>query len=380
MRVLALEPYYGGSHRSFIDGWIRHSEHDWDLHTLPARKWKWRMRHSALTFADEVEAALAAGERWDVVWCSDMVNLAEFRAIVPAAVGALPAIVYFHENQLTYPVRFAKERDYQFGMTNITSSLAAREAWFNSAFHRDEFLEAIPTFLKVMPDHRPFDVMEKIRARSRVMHPAIEPIVPPDEPRRPGPLRIAWAARWEFDKAPEVFFAALEELDERGVDFRVSVLGEQFQEVPPVFEEAKSRLGDRIDVWGYLPNREAYVETLRGADVFVSTAIHEFFGLAAVEAIAAGATPLLPNRLAYPEVIEAEAHPARAELFYDGSARELARRLAEMTFSPGKGTEGRDTLEALREHMQTFFWSTAAPRLDAALHAAGGSSVVKRLQ
>ena len=126
MRVLALEPYYGGSHRRFIDGWIARSQHQWDLHTLPARKWKWRMRHSAVTFGAHVEQA-AAGGAWDAVWCSDMLNLAEFRALVPEVVCRLPAIVYFHENQLTYPVRFAKERDYQFGMTNITSALAARQ-------------------------------------------------------------------------------------------------------------------------------------------------------------------------------------------------------------------------------------------------------------
>ncbi|MHC4370623.1 MAG: tRNA-queuosine alpha-mannosyltransferase domain-containing protein [Planctomycetota bacterium] len=51
MKILALEPYYGGSHKAFIDGLSKASRHDWTLLKLPAHKWKWRMRHSAITFA-----------------------------------------------------------------------------------------------------------------------------------------------------------------------------------------------------------------------------------------------------------------------------------------------------------------------------------------
>ncbi|MBW2579340.1 MAG: DUF3524 domain-containing protein, partial [Deltaproteobacteria bacterium] len=37
MKFLFLEPFYGGSHRDFADGWIKHSRHRFDLFTLPAR-------------------------------------------------------------------------------------------------------------------------------------------------------------------------------------------------------------------------------------------------------------------------------------------------------------------------------------------------------
>ena len=67
MRVLALEPYFGGSHQAFLDGWQRHSRHQWTTLTLPAHKWKWRMRQSALLFAWEIERRFEAGERWDLV-------------------------------------------------------------------------------------------------------------------------------------------------------------------------------------------------------------------------------------------------------------------------------------------------------------------------
>ena len=44
LRILALEPYYGGSHRAFLDGLAARSRHAWTVLSMPARKWKWRIR------------------------------------------------------------------------------------------------------------------------------------------------------------------------------------------------------------------------------------------------------------------------------------------------------------------------------------------------
>ncbi len=152
MKILALEPYYGGSHKAFLDGWAAVSKHNWTLYTLPPYKWKWRMRHSAITFARQISRSVAKGQKWHVIFCSDMLNLAEFLGLAPLSVRKMSAVVYFHENQLTYPVRVESERDYQFAMTNMTTALAATSVWFNSAFHRDSFFEAMEAFLRKMPD------------------------------------------------------------------------------------------------------------------------------------------------------------------------------------------------------------------------------------
>ena len=362
MKVLALEPYYGGSHRAFLDGWIRHSRHNWTLLDLPAYHWKWRMRHGAVTLADSLQSR---EEQVDVLFCSDMLDLPGFIGHARGAVAHLPAIAYFHESQLTYPVRHVDERDLHFAFTNLSTAIAADAVWFNSAFHREEFLQAATDMIGRMPAGLPDGIVSLIGQKALVEPPGIEPI-PRGERPPDGPLRILWAARWEYDKCPEDFFAALKLLMERNIDFRLSVLGEQFRTVPPVFEQAKTRLHSRIDHWGYQESRADYVRCLQEADVVVSTAIHEFFGLSVIEAISAGARPLLPRRLAYPEILEPLGHDGAA-FFYDGTVQGLADQLEK---AANRKLENCLSESGVRRVAERFFWNRRAPEMDEQLEEA----------
>jgi glycosyltransferase involved in cell wall biosynthesis len=365
MRILALEGYYGGSHRAFLDGWSGVSEHEWTVLTLPPYKWKWRMRHGAITFADQLRQLTEQGQDWDMVFCSDMLNLAEFRGLASGTIRDLPTIAYFHENQLTYPVRFESERDYQFAVTNMTTALAADSVWFNSGFHRDSFLGALSEFLQRMPDYQPFGAVERIASKSQVRYPGISDIARCSE-RKAGPLRILWAARWEHDKRPEDFFEALKTLKEKNVDFRISVIGEQFREVPQVFESARKDFADRIDHWGFVQSRARYEEVLRQADVIVSTADHEFFGIGILEAVFAGAWPLLPKRLSYPELLELEKQPKNEKFFYNGTVQELGAKLTELAESERLANLRQEQLQ-VSQTIERFKWNNLAPVLDEAV-------------
>jgi glycosyltransferase involved in cell wall biosynthesis len=366
MRILALEPYYGGSHQAFLDGWSQAGRHEWTILSLPAYKWKWRMRHAAVTFAEQVRPRLAQGSRWDLLFCSDMLNLAEFLGLAPKGVRDLPSILYFHENQLTYPVRVENERDYQFAMTNMTSALAASAVWFNSAFHRDSFLHALEAFLNRMPDCQPFDAIGRIQAKSRVFTPGVNAFAPRG-PRASGPMRILWAARWEHDKNPEEFFEAIQRLKDRQVPFRISVIGEQFREVPEVFARARHRFAEHIDRWGYQQDQADYEAALLAADVFVSTAAHEFFGLSAVEATLAGAYPLVPNRLAYPEVFELHGDETAEKFFYESGPANLADRLAYLASRIESDNSLLQAGESIRARLRRLEWPNLAPVLDDAV-------------
>ncbi len=366
MNLLVLEPYYAGSHRAFVDGWRAHSRHDWTLLTLPGYKWKWRMRHAAFTFAEEITRRYHDGHRWDALVATDMIDLAELLGLTRSILPSIPVVAYFHENQLTYPTLHHGERDYHFALTNFATAAAADRVWFNSDFHRCEFFAELGRFFRRMPDYPPLAHLEQLAEKSSVYPQGVYPI-PPRPDRTPGPLRILWAGRWEYDKNPEDFFAAVGHLRDSGVDFRLSVIGEQFEHTPPVFAAARETFADRIDRWGYLESRADYERCLAESDLIVSTAIHEFFGVTIVEAAAAGAFPVVPNRLAYPELFPPDTY---GDFFYDGSVQSLNKKLMTLLdrFTRTGSVWAPESPSALPA-AQRFMWSSLAPALDNAVAA-----------
>ncbi len=382
MRVLAIEPYYGGSHRAFVDGWMAHSRHDFDILTCEPHHWKWRMRHSAVTAAQEVHALCrrhhaGLGETgtpehapWDALWCSSMLDLATFLGLTRHLFHSVPTILYFHENQLAYPSAHPDARDVHFAFTHWTGALAADELWFNSAYNRNTLVDGLSSLFRKMPDNRALFDAASLVTKSRILPPGLSATA--DVRATPaaqatsdvsqsgfksadngGALNIAWAARWEHDKGPEILLEALQLLTAEGVPFRLCVLGEQFKTAPPALSQIKDEFGASLECFGFAPRSE-YERHLRSSDVFVSTSHHEFFGLSVMEAALAGCRLLLPRRLVYPELFD------DPDAFYDGTALDLARKLR--TLSDGPKTRGQFVHIA-----ETHLWAVRAAELDAQL-------------
>ncbi len=361
MKILTLEPYYGGSHKAFLDGWIQYSRHEWTVLSLPPWKWKWRMRHAAITLASQTSEKIREGGKWDIIFCSDMLNLAEYLGLVPQPIQKLPSVVYFHENQLTYPVAHPQEFDFHYVLTNLITALAATEVWFNSSYHQNIFLDELPVFLKRMPDFQPLETVGDIRNKSFVRYPGIDQL-PKRRTRTPGPIRIVWAARWEHDKNPELFFKSLRILKAKNIEFRISVMGEQFRQVPEVFDFARQEFADSIDRWGYQKERQDYENALLEADVFVSTADHEFFGFSVLEGAAAGAFPLVPKKLAYPETLELDS--GNEDFYFNSEPDQLAERLIQLTEKIKNNSLWDGDPDCAIRIVEKFFWKTNACLLD----------------
>lgn len=293
-----LEPFYDGSHRQLVD-LLAEELSGADLVTMPGKKWHWRARTAAMYLSEQISAS----HNYEVLFASSVLNLAELLALRPDLVG-LRKILYFHENQLVYPVQQCKERDFQYGYNQILSAMVADCVVFNSAFNRDSFLNNLTTFLKLIPDCRPTRCAERITPKCRVLaFPLRLPPALPDS-RAEGPLHVLWPHRWEHDKQPEVFFQALLSLHQDGLPFRLSVLGAQFTDNPTIFATAKEQLAGHIEHWGFISSKADFYYAVNACDVVVSTAAHEFFGVAVLEAVALGCVPLCPNRLVYPELFD----------------------------------------------------------------------------
>ncbi len=355
-RILFIEPYCGGSHKYFLDGYVRHSGHEIEAAVMTARKWKWRMRGAAVWLAEHL-----SDFRPDLILASDYLDLATFCALAPPGLSRLPRAVYFHENQLTYPIGAHDRRDYQYGLTNITSCLAADRVFFNSRYHLDSFTGAADELLRAMPDYVLKGVPERIREKAEVMPVGLDTgsidreLMDAGCVRKDGPLHIVWNHRWEFDKGPQEFFDAMLGLERRGADFRLSVLGQSFRDMPDVFRRMENELSHRLVHFGFVEDRGEYLRVLTGADVVLSTAQHEFFGISVLEAVYAGCVPLLPARLSYPELIPQHMH---GDCLYR-SGEELAARLEKWTKSP----QVVRTMDC-RQAAAGYAWEEVAPEFD----------------
>ena len=306
-KILFLESFYSGSHKAFADGLIRNSKHKIDLLTMPARFWKWRMKGAALYFAEQIKNM----EEFDLIFATDLINIADLKSLLDSKCP--PIILYFHENQLAYPLNKNEKLDYHYGLTDLTNSLSAECVVFNSHTHMETFFKELPLFLKHLPDFVPDWTIDKIRAKSLVIYPGIEDAVLTQKKQQSKingksiPL-IIWNHRWEFDKNPESFFGVLFKLKNEEVPFQLALLGERYKKQPSIFTEAESLLKENIIHSGYIDNYDDYLHMLKEGDIVVSTANQENYGIAILEAVLAGCIPLLPHRLSYPELIPREFH------------------------------------------------------------------------
>jgi glycosyltransferase involved in cell wall biosynthesis len=356
MRLLLIEPYFGGSHRAWAEGYRDHSGHEVTTITLPARWWRWRMRGGAVTIAERAAVLAGNGYRPDAMLVSSMIDLGLLRSLLDGIWGRVPTALYLHESQLTYPDSPQLQPDVSYGFTNWTSILSADRVFFNSEYHRSVFFDEVRRMLRGFPDHRHEHLVDAQLARSEVLPIGIDFDWVVDTGSNEQPPLVLWNHRWEHDKAPEVFFGAVRELASGGGDFLLAVCGESFRQVPEEFLEAACDLGDRMIQFGHAP-LAGYRQILLNADVVVSTARQEFFGVSVMEAIAAGAWPLLPNRLSYPGLVPMEFH---AEVLYEPG--ELTARLARIL-------ERRPRSEELAAHARGFGWTHVASRYDGALEA-----------
>ena len=151
-----------------------------------------------------------------------MMNLAEFIALARPCFDSVPVLLYFHENQLSYPLQPGESIDYHYGFTNLLSVMAASKTAFNSEYNKTDFFEQIRGLLARMPDAAPSpEWIGRLEDSSLILEPAVD-LASLNIPRirDGGPPVILWNHRWEHDKCPEVFIAALENLARHGWPFR----------------------------------------------------------------------------------------------------------------------------------------------------------------
>ncbi|CAF1534819.1 unnamed protein product [Rotaria sp. Silwood1] len=329
--ILLIEAFYDGSHRSLIDLLHRILSPRSMLITLPGTKWPWRARCSSLILSDMIPKN---EHSFKYLFSSSIVNLSELISL-RIDLRSLKTIIYFHENDLAYPKQNEKQeqRDFQYGYNQILTALVADICLFNSYYNLNTFIDKIGSFLNRIPSPKPNtqQIRTIIENKSKVFYYPLDKTILPIKINndKTGPLCIVWPHRWEHDKDPETFFSVILELYQTySLEFSLIILGQSYGEQPSIFSEILSKLpSNYIRHCGFVESKSDYEKLLMEGDVVVSTAQHEFFGVAMLEACRAGCIPIVPDRLVYPEIYTNEQYRYRTKT-------QLLNKLKEYCLKP----------------------------------------------
>ena len=154
MKIVLIEPYFSGSHKSWATELKFFSRHKIEIISLPGKFWKWRMHGGAISLAKQF---MHMNFSPDLILATDMLDLTTFLSLTKSRTAQVHSALYFHENQFSYPWSnsdrdIQEKRDHHYGFINLSSALAADHVLFNSQYHQDSFHHEGLRFLKSFPE------------------------------------------------------------------------------------------------------------------------------------------------------------------------------------------------------------------------------------
>ncbi|XP_072114720.1 tRNA-queuosine alpha-mannosyltransferase isoform X2 [Mobula birostris] len=370
MSVLMIEAFCGGSHKQLLD-LLQEEIEGCSVFTLTAKKWHWRARTAALYFTQTIPPSDNYSLVADVVVFNSAFNMESFLK----GIGSFMKLIPDHRPKdleklirpkcqvLYFPIRFPDvtrflpahklcQTPQMTGVQDIENGKGLEGLIALQKYKHDDELMRNSSVLEPHPaerreglssptesleelnhikksegtsayhggedkEHMAFNLCSRLSCNSEENY---------NVASQYKPLHIVWPHRWEHDKDPELFFKTLLKLKEDGLTFEVSVLGETFTDIPDIFAEARRELGSSVLHWGYQSSKDDYLKVLCTADIVISTAKHEFFGVAMLEAVHCGCHPLCPKALVYPEIFP--------EMYLYATAQQLFKKLQNFCKRP----------------------------------------------
>lgn len=365
LHILAVEPFYTGSHRDWLDNLVKHSRHRFETITMPAGFWKWRIQGGALFLANQIQT-----DKYDLILATSMLNTSLFLSLNRHNnIAKTRTAVYYHENQLSYYPDNSKnqsaiKKDYSYAMISITNLIVADTVFFNSEYHLDIFFDQLPGFMSKLPDYNSLPV-DELKSKCKILPVGIQTDFDYQDPMKISTLDsqhadiekipvILWNHRRDADKNPGGFLSFLKIIHARNFNFRLILLGGK-NKSDKVFSQIEQLFRDRIIFNGFAPTRSEYIRLIKQADFAPVTSDHEYFGISVMEAAYCGVIPLLPSALVYPTLY----HPFQEIFYTPHDYRSLAKLFIRLA-----AEDNSDLKKNLHSHAAKFSWKSLISKYD----------------
>jgi glycosyltransferase involved in cell wall biosynthesis len=365
MKILAIEPYYKGSHKAWLDQYSLNSGHQIKILSLPGKHWKWRMHGASIELASQFNQL--DNYHPDLILFTDMMDVNLFLSLTRKDSALTKTILYFHENQFAYPKSIFDQdkisnRDDHYGFINFTGGLCVDHIFFNSQYNRNSYLEGCKKLVEKMPDFNSMENIQLLHQKSEVLRLglSLKEITPRQHIKKVKEQVILWNHRWEYDKNPESFFNVLKKLKDEKINFKLNLIGPRNNQAPAIFNKYLKYFENEIIHSHKVEKKEEYLNIISQSDILPITSNQEFFGISAAEGICAGAMPLFPNRLSLPELIPIDLHDRFLYIDED----DLLKKLKDYIGNPSLFTEDQTCKNKLIQHCQQYDWSYMAKIYD----------------
>ena len=91
MKILLVEPYFSGSHKSWSEGYQSFSNHNIRIISLPGKFWKWRMHGGAISLAKQfMEMDFSP----DLILATDMLDLTTFLSLTKSRTAQILSLIH----------------------------------------------------------------------------------------------------------------------------------------------------------------------------------------------------------------------------------------------------------------------------------------------
>lgn len=342
--ILALEPFYDGTRRQFLQTLIHCSRHRWTLLKLPPRRIEHRLSAASAWFAEQLIQRPPGPV--DIVFAGEAMNLADFFRLVPA-LAKRPSVVYFHSNQLPEPTR---RSDSRVDLANLDSAMVASELWFNSMFHLRTFFAKASALVMRRADLMMHNPMQGLMRKAQLFHPPVD-----------------WAGTDSHKVDGESVRRRRSVLvDTRGGDVQLlnialGALGQHKRRIELFVIGPTKELDSSVTCRAVSQaDDEAIGDAIQAAGLYLSIKPHATFDRCAIEMLTTGGLVIVPDTGIYPELIP---ESLRRQFFYDGTHDQLASRLGEYL----AGGVPLGFYEQLKAHLRPYAAINASRAIDGRL-------------